>query len=192
MNIKRKHVIVVASVPLVVLWVLFSPDPLRQLLLTGVRSLTFTAIWDVWKGSKVEWKGVGLEIPRGKYWWGHTTSGQVSLNPRNNLESGLLTLREAEAGKDYFSIAKARCQYRTCEPIPDESLSVLKSVPFIAVQVLQNDGSKLRYATLMDKERKFLIETVSTPTTFSADITTALAIWEQLHRSELLSDREPK
>jgi hypothetical protein len=154
--------------------------------------LTFIAIWDVWKGSKVEWKGVGLEIPRGKYWWSQSTTSQVSLNPRNSLESGLLTLREAEAGKDYFSIANARCQYRTCEPIPADSLSIVKSVPFVAVQVLQNDGSRVRYATLMDKERKLLIETVSTPTTFSADIATALALWEQLHRSELPSYREPK
>jgi len=183
MNVKSKNLIVVA-VPIVVLWMLFSTDPVRQVIVTAVRSLTFTMMWDVWKGSKLDWNDRSLEIPKGKYWWSNATASDVTLQPRDSRNTGLITIRAAEAGKDYLVIAKSRCRYRICEPIP-LNVPAGNGTLLVAFQVIGEDGSQLRYATILDKERKFLVETVSTPSAFSADIATALSISQQLSQPEV-------
>jgi len=166
-----------------VIWLMFSSDPVRNYTLHGLRSLAFSIVWDGWHGSRVEWKGVPLQVPTGRYWWRATGSEQLSLHTRNPEVAGILTLRTDGLGDDYLSVVKRRCEHRQCDSLSERREQIGGSeAEILEFESSPEGGERLRYAFLRSPKTGVLIEVVSRPDVFATDFAVARSLLDQLAR----------
>jgi len=163
-----------------VIWLMFSSDPVRNRTLLALRGVMFSAVWDGWYGSKAEWKGLTLEVPRGRYWWGAADAEQLSLHTRNPEVAGIVTVRANKLSDDYLSLMKRRCEQRQCSVLSERRVQIgATEAELLEFESSSEDGEHLRYAFLTSPNSDVVIETVSRPKAFAGDLAVAQSLLTQ-------------
>jgi hypothetical protein len=115
--------------------------------------------WDLRYGSKVEWNGLVLQLPRGEFTWSTTDSGKLYIQDRRHAQTWL-TLNVADNAEQLpLLVLKDQCASAPCRAISENHEAVDKNTLSSLKYVQTLDGVMDRsHAFFWIKEKPWLME----------------------------------